>query len=170
MKRFLLAMMLATIGVAGLASAATAQEGAGVPTLTSANVAPGGTDDVSGIGCVARASVRVEFDDALLVTAQSDETGRYSARIVIPVSAVPGSHRVTVLCDGPNGPVVFRAQLSVGLPNTGSTTAPLVAFGALLLGLGCAVLAMTRRRGALRTIPVHRAGRTHALHRYEEKE
>ena len=65
---------------------------------------------------------------------------------------VPDSPRVNLLCDGPTGPAGFRAQRSVGF------------------GLGSAVLTISRRPGALLTSPAHRAGRTHAIRRYEEKE
>ena len=68
-----------------------------------------------------------------------------------PIPLVPDSPSVCLLCDGPDGPALFaRNAVSV-------------------LGLGSAAPAITRRRGALLTIPAH-AGRTHAIHRYEEKE
>src|SRR5215467_3430191 len=93
------------VSVVGPAVGAAHAQEASVPTLTSANASAGGGEDISGTGCAARASVQIQFDGAVLVTTRSTATGRYRAHLIIPVSAVPGSHRITVVCAGANGQV-----------------------------------------------------------------
>ncbi len=129
------------------ALAAHAQQ-APVPTLTSANASSGGGEDVSGGGCAARVSVQIQFDGAVLVTTRSTVTGRYRAHLIIPVRTVPGSHRITVECAGPNGQVTATTSVSVDLPRTGSDSRSLAGAAILLTAIGGA-LSLVRRRVAL---------------------
>jgi LPXTG-motif cell wall-anchored protein len=109
------------------------------------NASAGGGEDVSGAGCAARVSVQIQFDGAVVVTTRSTGTGRYRAHLVIPVSAVPGSHRITVVCAGTNGQVTTATTVSVGLPATGSKTGPLAGAAMFLMAIGAA-LSLVRRR------------------------
>ena len=140
------AIVIVSFLVGPAALAAQAQE-APVPTLTSANASSGGGDDVSGGGCAARVSVQIQFDGAVLVTTRSAATGRYRAHIVIPVSAVPGSHRITVVCAGKTGQVTVATTVGVDLPRTGSDSLTLAAAAMLLTAIGAA-LSLGRRRTA----------------------
>jgi LPXTG-motif cell wall-anchored protein len=133
--------------VGAVASGAHA-EPAPVPTLISATANPGGSDDISGGGCAARVSVQFQFDGALLLTTRSTATGRYSAHLVIPVSAVPGSHRITVVCAGATGQTSNATSVTVlsgALPHTGIDESRLLTLG-LLSVVGGTTLALTRRR------------------------
>jgi hypothetical protein len=123
---------------------AHAQEAA-VPVLTSVNASPGGGEDISGGGCAARVSVQIQFDGAVLVRTRSTATGRYSTHLVIPVSAVPGSHRITVVCAGTSGQVTTATTVSVDLPRTGSDSRPLAAAAILVSAIGVA-MSLVRRR------------------------
>ena len=145
MRAFVGIAAVATLAVV-LASTNAYAQGAPVPTLTSATVNGGGADNVSGGGCAARVSVQIQFDGVVLVRTRSDATGKYSAHLIIPVHAVPGSHRVTVVCVGSTGTEITEAAaVNVGLPLTGSNTVPLVATAASLLILG-GLLSARRRR------------------------
>jgi len=115
------------------------------PTLTSVSPTAGADETVSGSGCVAGSAVRVRFDGAVLVTTRSTTTGAYSAHLEIPVSVASGPHRITVLCAGPSGAVVQTAVVTIGLPRTGSDTAPEVAIAVAMLLVGGTMLAATRR-------------------------
>jgi LPXTG-motif cell wall-anchored protein len=126
------------------ALAAHAQE-APAPTLTSISASSGGADDVSGGGCAARVSVQIQLDGVILVTTRSTATGRYRAHLVIPVSTVPGSHRVTVVCAGTTGQVTAATTVNVELPRTGSDTRSLASVAILLTAIGAA-LSLVRRR------------------------
>jgi hypothetical protein len=139
--------------VAGAQESPTPTLTSATPTLTSATPAPGGTDDVSGSGCVARTTVRVQLDGALLVTTRSTTTGSYSAHLVIPVSVAAGPHRITVLCAGPGGAVTESADVTVALPRTGSNTVrqTAIALAFLLLGSGLLLLTTRRPQRAVRT-------------------
>ena len=134
--------------IAGAADA-TPTTTAEIPTLTSATVDAGGTDDVSGGGCAAQASVQVQLDGVVLITTKSSATGTYSAHLVIPVSAKPGSHRITVVCAGVNGQASSETPLTVNLAFTGSDTGPLAAAGGTCLLLGAAFVIATRKRPTL---------------------
>ncbi len=135
-------VVLACVVPAGIAAADTAP----VPTLTSASVNAGGAENVSGGGCAARASVQIKLDSAVLVTVRSGTTGQYSAHLIIPASAVTGTHRITMVCAGPSGSQVTEtAAVDVQLPFSGSDTVPLGAAGFSLLLVGGA-LATRRRR------------------------
>jgi len=138
----LAAIVMTVVGPA--VGVAHAQE-APVPTLTSATASAGGGEDISGSGCAARVSVQIQFDSALLLTTRSTATGRYRAHLLIPVSAVPGSHRITVVCAGTKGQVTSATTVSVGLPRTGSDPRPLALTAMLLLLIG-GTLAGVRRR------------------------
>jgi len=130
------AIAVAAIFVGPAVGTAHAQEAA-VPTLTSANANAGGGDDISGGGCAARVSVQIQFDGAILISTRSTATGSYGAHLIIPVRAVPGSHRITVVCVSPSGAqVTTSTTVNVALPMTGSDTAAMlaVAFGLLLVG------------------------------------
>ena len=127
------------------AQVAHAQE-APVPTLTSVNANAGGSDDISGGGCAAKVAVQIQFDGAALVTTRSANNGRYSAHLIIPVSAVPGSHRITIVCAGPSGQVSNSTTVSVGLPVTGADDAPLVAVALLSILIGAPLVLSRRRR------------------------
>jgi LPXTG-motif cell wall-anchored protein len=145
------ATVIAGFLIGPMALAAHAQEAAvptaAVPTLTSVNASSGGGDDVSGGGCAARVSVQIQFDGAVLVTTRSTATGRYRAHVVIPVSAVPGSHRITVVCAGTSGQVTAATTVSVDLPRTGSDSRALAGAAILLTAIGAA-LSLVRRRMA----------------------
>jgi LPXTG-motif cell wall-anchored protein len=138
------ATILVGIAVGPSALAAHAQE-APVPALTSATASSGGGDDLSGGGCAARVSVQIQLDGAVLVTTRSTATGRYSAHLVIPVSTVPGSHRITVVCAGTTGQVTTATTVNVDLPRTGSDSRSLAAAAILVAAIGAA-LSLVRRR------------------------
>ena len=138
-------LILAVAVIIGQAAPASAQPEP-VPTLISANPEPGASDEVTGGGCVARTSVRVQFDSVLLVTTRSTATGSYDAHLVIPVSAAPGPHRITVLCASPGGAATFTAAVAVGgLASTGTDTGVLGGWGVAALLAGCALLLAGRR-------------------------
>jgi LPXTG-motif cell wall-anchored protein len=148
--RCLRAVLVVGVAVAVLvvgpgAPVAHAQE-AVVPTLTSANVSPGGGDDISGGGCAARVSVQVQFDGAVLVTTASTATGSYGAHLIIPVSAVPGSHKITVVCAALSGQVSNSTTVGVELPRTGVDVLPVIAVGCLSILVGGALVLISRRR------------------------
>jgi hypothetical protein len=136
---------LAVLGVGPIATIAYAQEAA-VPTVTSATVSPGGGDDISGGGCAARVSVQVQFDGAVLVTSTSTATGSYSAHLIVPVSAVPGSHKITVVCAAASGTMSNSTTIGVELPRTGLDVLPLLAVGCVSTLIGAALVVMGRRR------------------------
>ena len=142
-RSLVLAMGLLALVVAP--SVAHAQE-APVPTLTSANASAGGGDDVSGAGCAARVSVQIQFDGVVLETTRSTVTGRYRAHLIVPVSAVPGSHRVTVVCAGASGQVTTATTVSVPLPRTGANTFPLIAIALTLILTGASLQGVRPRR------------------------
>jgi hypothetical protein len=116
------------------------------PTLTSVNVDAGGGDNVTGGGCVARATVQIQIDGVVLATTKSSATGSYSVHLIIPVSAKPGSHRLTVVCAGPAGQVSTDTSITVNLPRTGSSSErdASVAFG--FLAVGVFLVAASKRR------------------------
>jgi hypothetical protein len=145
--RFVVGIALSVLTVGAVASSAHAEQ-APVPTLTSATANPGGGDDISGGGCAARVSVQFQFDGAVLVTTRSTATGRYSAHLVIPVSAVPGSHRITVVCASATGQVSASTSVTVtsgALAFTGADERRLLIVG-LLFVVGGTALVLTRRR------------------------
>jgi LPXTG-motif cell wall-anchored protein len=129
--------IVGTLFVIVVGSAVAHAQEAAVPTLTSASAGAGAGDDISGGACAAHVSVQIQFDGAVLVTTRSDLTGRYSAHLIIPVSAVPGSHRITVVCAGNSGtqPPTSTAVI-VLLPHTGidAATPTVVALMLLLIG------------------------------------
>jgi hypothetical protein len=125
------------------------------PTLTSATVDPGGTDDVSGGGCVARSTVQVQLDGVVVVSVKSSATGTYTAHLVIPVVSTAGPHRITVVCAGPAGQLVATTTVTVtgNLPHTGSAAERESALALALLAFGAAAFAIAgRRRRPLRSI------------------
>jgi LPXTG-motif cell wall-anchored protein len=141
----MLVIGVGAVAVLSLGSAvAHAQEA--VPTLTSASASAGGGDDISGAGCAARVSVQIQFDGAVLVTTRSTLTGRYSAHLIIPVSAVPGSHRITVVCTATTGRETTSTAVSVTLPRTGIDAAEPTAVALTLLLIGGTFALIRRRR------------------------
>ena len=144
-RRFAVGGVLAALALAALSGPAVAQE----PTLTSATAAPGGGEDVSGSGCVARATVQIQFDGVVVLTTRATATGSFRAHIVIPVSVVPGSHRVTVVCARVNGGTTAESSdVTVTLATTGSASSrdATVASILLVLGAGLILAAGVRRR------------------------
>jgi len=133
---------LLVLSAGPLALTAGAQDA--VPTVTSASVAPGGSDTVSGGGCVARTSVQVQFDGALLVTTKSSSTGTYKTRVIVPVKATPGTHKITVLCAGPAGQLTSSTDVSVDLARTGSRSQRDAVIAAGLIAVGGVLLLMRR--------------------------
>jgi hypothetical protein len=140
--------LLAFVAVAVSAGAPAAYAaGEATPTLISSNVSAGGSETVSGGGCAARVSVQLQFDGVVLVTTRSTASGRYSAHLFVPVSAVPGSHRITVVCAGATGQVSNSTSVTVELARTGANAGPVVIVAAVFLALGVAlVLSQSRRR------------------------
>jgi LPXTG-motif cell wall-anchored protein len=139
------AIVIVAVLLGPAALAAQAQE-VPAPTLTSTSASSGGADDVSGGGCAARVSVQIQLDGVILVTTRSSATGRYSAHLVIPVSTVPGSHRITVVCAGTTGQVTAATTVNIELPRTGSDSrSPLASVAILLTAIGAA-LSLVRRR------------------------
>jgi LPXTG-motif cell wall-anchored protein len=138
--------IVATLFALSIGSAVAHAQEAPVPTLTSASASAGGGEDISGGGCAARVSVQIQFDGAVLVTTRSTLTGRYRAHLIIPVSAVPGSHRVTVVCAGTTGQVTSSTAVSVALPRTGSDAATPLVVALLLLLAGGGLTVAGRRR------------------------
>jgi LPXTG-motif cell wall-anchored protein len=121
-------------------------EAAPVPELTSATTSGGSADDVSGGGCLAHVSVQIQFDGVTVLTTQSTSTGHYSVHFIVPFSAVPGTHRVTVVCAGVHGQVTTSATVAVELPHTGIDAQRPILIAVLLLSLGIPALLMRRRR------------------------
>jgi LPXTG-motif cell wall-anchored protein len=142
----LAAFVLVVLSIGPFAIAGAADASVATPTLTSSTVAAGGADDLTGGGCAARASVQVQLDGVVLVTTQSLATGRYSAHLLIPVSAKPGTHRITVVCAGANGQVSNETDVTVTLPRTGSETGAIAAVGGACLALGALMIMVARKR------------------------
>jgi LPXTG-motif cell wall-anchored protein len=144
----LLVLLAGPMAAAASAADATPTSATAVPTLTSTTVDAGGSDNISGGGCVARASVQVQLDGVVLITTKSSDTGSYSARLIIPVSAKPGTHRITVVCAGTSGQASNDVPLTVTLPFTGAASGPLAAAGGACLLLGATFIATSRKRRA----------------------
>jgi LPXTG-motif cell wall-anchored protein len=121
-------------------------EAAPAPELASATTSAGSGEDVSGGGCLAHVSVQLQFDGVTVLTTQSTSTGHYSVHFIVPVSAVPGTHRVTVVCAGAQGQVTNSATVAVELPHTGIDAQRPTLIALLLLLLGIPALLMRRRR------------------------
>jgi hypothetical protein len=133
------------LGVALIAPAHGATSG--TLTLTRAVVAPGGGEDVSGGGCVARVSVQVEFDNAVVVTTRSSATGQYSAHLVVPTRVANGPHTIAVVCARPGGGTLSASEgVTVGLPNTGFQSGATIDVGAAFAACGTVLLMATRAR------------------------
>jgi len=144
-------LVLLALSVGPLAVTAGAQEPitavtSEIPTLTSAAVDAGGSETVSGGGCVARAQVQIQLDGVVLVTTRSSSTGRYKARLVVPVSTTPGSHKITVVCAGPSGQLATEAAVTVNLPNTGLQSQRELALGLAMVAFGAAMMVAARLR------------------------
>lgn len=122
--------------------------------LSSTELSPGGTVNLSGGGFAPGGAVSIFFrsDPVLLETVSADATGRIDADVAIPRDASPGTH--TLEARGPDaggGTLVLATTIEVlaaeasGLPNTGLSLLPLVGGGAAALLAGATLLVLGRR-------------------------
>jgi hypothetical protein len=149
-RRLGMAMLVTSVMVLAVATQvgpATAQTTPPPPTLTKTVLVAGDNVGVSGSSCVAGTQVQVQLDSVTLVTATSTATGTYSTVLVVPKSATPGAHPVTVVCTGPNGTVTATGTITVSATAaTGFSPRPAILVATILLVLGGACLLVTNRR------------------------
>jgi hypothetical protein len=122
----------------------TAPTSHGSGATSQSQVTPGQAVTITGSEFAANSDLQVslESDPISMGSIRSDAAGRYSATVVIPAAAKPGSHEIVVR--GPaavGGTRETRAAVTVALPRTGSEPTGPLAAGLAALGIGLLLVA-----------------------------
>ena len=156
MKRFGIALVMATALGLWAAAPAAAQYNPPTAGVDDSNPSPGGTTTVSGANWCPGSTVDIFFDGNKIATAQVDSNGHFSKEITIPSNASPGQHTITVTgldfqCEevrSVNITITIGGAGGAGLAFTGANISVGAVILAALVIVGLAALTAGRRRKA----------------------
>ncbi|MEX0832791.1 MAG: hypothetical protein WD276_02785 [Actinomycetota bacterium] len=141
MKRFGIALVLAT--ALGMLVAAPAQAQYQPPTagVDDSNPSPGETVTISGARWCPGSTVDILFDDHKIGTGQVDSEGNFSEPITIPANASPGHHVISVVgldfaCED-----VRTVNIGIFISGGGAGGAGGLAFTGANISVGAVILA-----------------------------
>jgi LPXTG-motif cell wall-anchored protein len=121
-------------------------------TVSNSSPSPGETVTVTAGGFQpgSEASITILSDPILLATPTADANGQVSADVAIPADFAEGSrHTIEVSGIAPDGSpysTSIEITLAGGLAQTGAEAAGLIAAAVVLVGLGAAIVVLSRRR------------------------
>jgi hypothetical protein len=164
-------LLLATLLVVGLPTAAWAQEYPTTPdeslTVSDASLAPGDPLTISGQGFAPGSSATATlFSRPMeLGTFTADGGGAVRGQVAIPEGTSAGAHRLELAGVAPDGSaLVLTAQVTVaggtgssdrsessGLAFTGTSVTALLAAAVVLIAVGAGALVLSRRRRVAQT-------------------
>lgn len=146
-------VVLVVVGVLIIWAAPAGAKNVGPLEIGSTTVVAGESVTVSGDGCVAGAQVELSFDETLVVDAEADADGGFTAVVEIPEAAAAASHEITALCGTAEGDSIFlTGTVTVELASTGADSRSLATIGLAFLGVG--LLLVLVASGRRRTVPI----------------